>query len=247
MFFQLRECTGISWNPKRTNAKSCTWDEPTSLNLHTQGTGCLWNCPAAKALSILGTGGWWTLSWTMTKSSPIDWGNQADRGFSFTRLSLDQSGTFYLAVGLCHNEVVDKKKFKTLTFFDSVNMNSSTSFVNTSSGRVFSFVERNLMALSLTISSPWRIWLNKPPKVPEWRINQVTQIILKVWSRAFNTLESNFLLQDSTKYFKIIFTSFDKRNCILLLVCIFQMLSYWEFRYHLQNKPMSMSLTLALY
>lgn len=69
---------------------------------------------------------------------------------------------------------------QTLTFFDSVNMNSSTSFVITSSGKVFSFVERNLMALSLTISSPWRIWLNKPPKVPEWRINWTTQIILEV-------------------------------------------------------------------
>lgn len=52
------------------------------------------------------------------------------------------------------------------TFFDSVSMSSSTSLVSTSSGSVLSFVERNLIALSLTMSSPWRIWLNKPPNVP---------------------------------------------------------------------------------
>lgn len=53
-----------------------------------------------------------------------------------------------------------------LTFLDSVSISSSTSLVKTSSGKVFSFVERNLIARSLTMSSPWRIWLNKPPKVP---------------------------------------------------------------------------------
>lgn len=53
-----------------------------------------------------------------------------------------------------------------LTFLDSVSISSSTSFVKTSSGKVLSFVERNLIARSLTMSSPWSIWLNKPPKVP---------------------------------------------------------------------------------
>lgn len=52
------------------------------------------------------------------------------------------------------------------TFFVSAKTNSSTSFDMTSSGRVFSLVDRNLMALSRTTSSPWIIWEKRPPRVP---------------------------------------------------------------------------------
>lgn len=58
-------------------------------------------------------------------------------------------------VPLCSYSNTNHYNYKhSLTFFDSVSMSSSTSFVSTSSGSVLSFVERNLMARSRTISSP---------------------------------------------------------------------------------------------
>ena len=100
-----------------------------------------------------------------------------------------------------------------LTFFVSVKTYSSTSLVMTSSVKVFSLVDRNLMALSRTMSSPCKIWEKRPPRVPGQQkssrgVNQHMFIIQSSLPQGRKTQKTNritWYLRPSPKYYERLF------------------------------------------